>query len=65
MTIRHSKRQLLYDNHSNGNNSFDFKVSATQQLIISLIVPEKNLTDDLNDSEEVFGCVSAVVGFRF
>ena len=65
MTIRNSKRQLLYDNHSNGNNSFDFKVSATQQLIISLIVPESNFSEDLNEPEEVYGCVSAVVGFRF
>ena len=65
MTIRNSKRQLLYDNHSNGNNSFDFKVSATQQLIISLIAPGNNLTKDLNEPEEVFGCISAVVGFRF
>ena len=65
MTIRNSKRQLLYDNHSNENNSFDFKVSATQQLIISLIVPESNFSEDLNEPEEVYGCVSAVVGFRF
>lgn len=65
MTIRNSKRQLLYDNHSNGNNSFDFKVSATQQLIISLIAPENNLTDELNQPVDVFGCVSAIVGFRF
>ena len=65
MTIRNSKRQLLYDNHSNGNNSFDFKVSATQQLIISLIVPENNFSDDLNEPEDVYGCVSAIVGFRF
>ena len=65
ITIRNSKRQLLYDNHSNGNNSFDFKVSATQQLIISLIAPENNLTDELNQPVDVFGCVSAVVGFRF
>ena len=65
MTIRNSKRQLLYDNHSNGNNSFDFKVSATQQLIISLIVPESNFSEELNEPEEVYGCVSAVVGFRF
>ena len=65
MTIRNSKRQLLYDNHSNGNNSFDFKVSTTQQLIISLIVPESNLSEELNEPEQVYGCVSAVVGFRF
>ena len=65
MTIRNSKRQLLYDNHSNGNNSFDFKVSATQQLIISLIAPENNFIDEINQPEEVFGCVSAIVGFRF
>ena len=65
MTIRNSKRQLLYDNHSNGNNSFDFKVSTTQQLIISLIVPESNFSEELNEPEQVYGCVSAVVGFRF
>ena len=65
MTIRNSKRQLLYDNHSNGNNSFDFHVSTTQQLIISLIVPESNFSEELNEPEQVYGCVSAVVGFRF
>ena len=41
------------------------KVSTTQQLIISLIVPESNLSEELNEPEQVYGCVSAVVGFRF
>ena len=65
LTVRNTRRQLLYDNHSDGSVFFDFKVSATQQLIISLIASENNLNDTINEPVELKGCVSAVVGFRF
>jgi len=59
--IRDSKRRLLYDNLGDGSLSFSFKVASTQQLIISLKVPES----DLEDLESVEGCVSAIIGFKF
>lgn len=65
LTVRNVKRQLLYDNHSDGSTFFEFKVSATQQLIISLIAAENNSSETINEPIETKGCVSAVVGFRF
>ena len=39
-TIRNAKRQLYYDNHGDENRVFDFRVAATQQLIVSIVIPE-------------------------
>jgi hypothetical protein len=58
-TIRNSQRQLYYDNNGNENRSFDFKVASTQQLILSVIIPETN--QNIKDQE---GCVSALIGFK-
>ena len=47
--------------------NFDFRVSTTQQLIISLIVPKSSTNSSENDTkekEEISGCVSAITGFR-
>ena len=64
LTIRNTRRQLFYDNHGDGSTLFDFKVSSTQQLIITLRAPEnKAINEDLNN-DETKGCVSALVGYR-
>ena len=66
-TIRNAKRQLYFDNHGEAIKNFDFRVSTTQQLIISLIVPKSptnSSEDDTNEKEEISGCVSAITGFR-
>jgi|TARA_B100000902_G_C26923896_1_gene723045 hypothetical protein len=64
LTIRNTRRQLFYDNHGDGSTLFDFKVSSTQQLIITLRAPEnKAINEDLN-SDETIGCVAALVGYR-
>ena len=58
-TIRNSKRHLYYDNHGNENRSFDFKVASTQQLVLSVIIPEKS-----SENKDIEGCVSALIGFK-
>ena len=66
-TIRNAKRQLYFDNHGEAIKNFDFRVSTTQQLIISLIVPKLSTNsseDDTKEKEEISGCVSAITGFR-
>ena len=64
LTIRNTRRQLFYDNHGDGSTLFDFKVSSTQQLIITLRAPEnKAINEDLNN-DETKGCVAALVGYR-
>ena len=64
LTIRNTRRQLFYDNHGDGSTLFDFKVSSTQQLIITLRAPEnKAINEDLNN-DEAKGCVAALVGYR-
>ena len=66
-TIRNAKRQLYFDNHGEAIKNFDFRVSTTQQLIISLIVPKSSTNSSENDTkekEEISGCVSAITGFR-
>ena len=64
LTIRNTRRQLFYDNHGDGSTLFDFKVSSTQQLIITLRAPEnKAINEDLN-TDETTGCVAALVGYR-
>ena len=62
-TIRNSKRHLYYDNNGNDIRSFDFKVAATQQLIVSVIIPEK-INQTSNSKKDNEGCVSALIGFK-
>jgi hypothetical protein len=62
-TIRNSKRHLYYDNHGNDNRSFDFQVAATQQLVVSVIIPE-NINEEANSKKDIEGCVSALIGFK-
>jgi hypothetical protein len=64
LTVRNLNRQLFYDNHGNGSTSYDFKVSKTQKLIMSLIAPKKESNNNLSSSEDIIGCVTAIVGVR-
>jgi hypothetical protein len=64
LTVRNLNRQPFYDNHGNGSTSYDFKVSSTQKLIISLIAPKKESNNNLASSEDIIGCVTAIVGVR-
>ena len=61
LTIRNTRRQLYYDNSGKGSKTFDFKVGSTQQLIVTLVAPES----ESNNSEEIKGCVAALVGIKF
>jgi len=53
-------KKLLYDSKSSEKKSFDFKVASTQQLIVSVAVPESENTHDLDFQ----GCVAILVGFK-
>jgi len=64
LTIRNTRRQLFYDNHGDGSTYFDFKVGSTQQLIITLKAPESKAIIEENNTEEIKGCVAALVGYR-
>jgi hypothetical protein len=54
---------LYYDNHGGENRTFDFKVAATQQLIVSVIIPEKS-SENTDSKKNDEGCVSALIGFK-
>ena len=41
------------------NRSFDFKVASTQQLVLSVIIPEKS-----SENKDIEGCLSALIGFK-
>ena len=64
LTIRNTRRQLFYDNHGDGSNLFDFKVGSTQQLIITLKATENSAIMDDQNSDEIKGCVAALVGYK-
>ncbi len=59
--VRDTKRRLIYESSGESGLSFNFKVASTQQLIITLIVPE-TIDKEKNDTK---GCISTIVGFKF
>ena len=64
LTIRNTRRQLLYDNHGDGSTLFDFKVGSTQQLIITLKSVDNKAITEVGNTDEIKGCVAALVGYR-
>ena len=64
LTIRNTRRQLLYDNHGDSSTLFDFKVGSTQQLIITLKSLGNKAINEGGYNDEIKGCVSALVGYR-
>lgn len=53
-------KKVMYDSKQSGSNLFDFKVTSTRQLIVTVEVPESENTHDLDFN----GCVSVMVGFK-
>ena len=51
-------KKVIYESDGK-TNTFDFKVASTQQLIVTVEVPESQTTHDI----EFNGCVSVLVGF--
>jgi len=49
----------IYRSNTAGGNSFDFKMSNTQQLIVKLHVPEQKSSVSVHE-----GCVSVLVGSK-
>jgi len=60
-TVRDANRILIFDSLGQTDLEFDFKVATTQKLIISLIAEELETPSE----EEIEGCVSAMVGFKY
>jgi hypothetical protein len=54
------ERNLIFDSKNSDSKVFDFKVESTQQLVISVAVPESENTHDLKYQ----GCVAVLVGFK-
>ena len=53
-------KNVIFDSEAAENKTFDFKVASTQQLIVSVAVPESENTHDIDFQ----GCVSILVGFK-
>jgi len=53
-------RKVIFDSKQSDNKAFDFKVESTQQLIVSVDVPESENTHDIDFQ----GCVAILVGFK-
>lgn len=51
-------KKVIYESDGK-TNTFDFKVASTQQLIVTVEVPDSKTTHDI----EFNGCVSVLVGF--
>ena len=64
LTIRNTRRQLLYDNDGDSSTQFDFKVSSTQKLIITLKSLENKAIIENRNTDGIKGCVAALVGYR-
>ena len=54
------ERNLIYDSKNSGSKVFDFKVESSQQLVISVEVPESENTHKIDYQ----GCVAILVGFK-
>ena len=59
-TVSDVDRNVIFDSEKSDNKSFDFKVESTQQLIVSVAVPESQNTHDIDFQ----GCVAILVGFK-
>ncbi|MCB0483881.1 MAG: hypothetical protein KDC37_04900 [Flavobacteriales bacterium] len=57
--VREIDGELLYDSRQN-KNYWDFRVNATQELRIDVIVPDSDNSNGIPPS----GCASIVVGFK-
>lgn len=58
--VRDYKKQLLFSSKDAGTPKFDFSVESTQQLYITIIVPDMGTANELKKN----GCVSILVGFK-
>ena len=54
------ERNLIFDSKKSDSKVFDFKVESSQQLVISVAVPESENIHDLDFQ----GCVAILVGFK-
>ena len=63
--LRDLDRNVIYDSATDpeAKGYFDFKVAATQQLIVEVQVPEGN-DDDVTHDIKVQGCLTVLTGFK-
>lgn len=53
-------RNVVFDSEKSDGAAFDFKVESTQQLVVSVNVPDSENTHDIDFQ----GCVAILVGFK-
>ena len=58
--ISDTERNVIFDSKTSDEKVFDFNVESTQQLVISVTVPESKNTHDIHFQ----GCVAILVGFK-
>ena len=58
--ISDTERNVIFDSKTSDEKIFDFNVESTQQLVISVTVPESKNTHDIDFQ----GCVAILVGFK-
>jgi len=59
-TVSDIDRNVIFDSEKSDNKAFDFKVESTQQLVVSVEVPDSENTHDIDFQ----GCVAILVGFK-
>jgi hypothetical protein len=58
--VKDTDKNLIFDSTKNENDYFDFKVAATQQLVVEIKVPDSEKANEIVPQ----GCVSVLVGFK-
>jgi len=58
--VRDYKKNLLFSSKDEGTTMFDFSVESTQQLYLTIIVPDMDTANELKKN----GCVSILIGFK-
>lgn len=58
--VRDYKKNLLFSSKGEEAPMFDFSVESTQQLYLTIIVPDMGTANELKKN----GCVSILVGFK-
>ena len=59
--VSDTDENAIFDSSTSENSYFDFKVGATQQLLVKIVIPEK---ENLVDNYAVWGCVAVVTGIK-
>lgn len=61
-SVYDTDKSLVFDSQKSDTDYFDFKVAATQQLIVEIKIPQEG-NESVNDME-ITGCVAVMVGLK-